>query len=486
MYADTPITWRTTVTNTGNGPLSGVSVDDSLLAPADDPAYVSGDSDADGKLDTAETWIFEATGAAAIGPYANTATVTATGAAGEPMSANDTSGYTGAKRPVVTESEVCGQPFDQYGPAVSGQRVVWEDRRDNTQSDIYGWDFGLPGEMVVNVPGSDQNTPSISGSRVVWVDRRNDVAGDIYSYDFAPPGTNFIVCDASDSQTDPAIDGDLVVWADHRGAAWDVYGRDLSKPLDPEFVIAAAVSTESSPPSDLAVSGTMVIWKVASGVYGCDLAVTPYAPFLITDNGIGPAISGDVVVFGRYAAGTGWDIWRVDLGTHTEYPVCQAAGDQEDPAVAATSSSGWTDAPAAPNSTSAATRSTRDSSSRSARPSAATRPRRRSTAAGSPGATIATTQSTATSGGRRWSSEGRRRARPEGMDSEPDGPGRTADPGCRAGAGSDDPAPAPPRVRGQRSPRSSGPAPNANGPPPLPCEDRRIPPRRLPPSPVPT
>jgi uncharacterized repeat protein (TIGR01451 family) len=333
LYAGTAITWRTTVTNTGNGPLGGVGVDDSLLAPADDPAYVSGDTDADNKLDTSETWVFEASGTAAIGPYANTATVTATGAASEALTTSDSSGYTGAKRPVVTEFEVCGQPFGQYGPAVSGQRVVWEDHRDNTQSDIYGWDFGLPGEMVVNVPGSYQYTPAISGSRVVWDDRRTDAAGDIYGHDFAPPGADFVVCDASDSQQGPAIGGDWVVWADHRGAAWDVYGRDLSKPLDPEFVVAAAVSTDSSPPTDLAVSGNMAIWAVGSSVYGCDLSQAPPTPFLITDNGLSPAISDGRVVFSRYSMTTGWDIWCRVPAMDTEFPICEAAEDQEDPAV---------------------------------------------------------------------------------------------------------------------------------------------------------
>jgi hypothetical protein len=64
-----PVTWTYTVTNCGNVPLSNITVTDSHAGVI--PAYVSGD-DGDNILQTSETWIFEATGTAALGTYTNT------------------------------------------------------------------------------------------------------------------------------------------------------------------------------------------------------------------------------------------------------------------------------------------------------------------------------------------------------------------------------------------------------------------------------
>src|SRR6185369_3173446 len=52
------ISWRYTVTNVGNVALSGVTVTDSV--PGVSPAYVSGDTNNNSKLDLTETWIFTA------------------------------------------------------------------------------------------------------------------------------------------------------------------------------------------------------------------------------------------------------------------------------------------------------------------------------------------------------------------------------------------------------------------------------------------
>jgi len=67
------VTWRYEVTNPGNVPIREVElVDDD---PAVAPRFVGGDADDDAELDPGETWRYEATGTAAPGLYANTATV---------------------------------------------------------------------------------------------------------------------------------------------------------------------------------------------------------------------------------------------------------------------------------------------------------------------------------------------------------------------------------------------------------------------------
>ncbi|UWU74067.1 hypothetical protein N2603_28900 [Bradyrhizobium huanghuaihaiense] len=84
VIAGTSLTWKYTVTNTGNVALSNVTVTDDKGVT---PTYVSGDTNGDHKLDLNETWIYQATGKAIEGGYSNTGTATG--------SFTDTAGHTG-------------------------------------------------------------------------------------------------------------------------------------------------------------------------------------------------------------------------------------------------------------------------------------------------------------------------------------------------------------------------------------------------------
>lgn len=116
-----PIVWRYTVTNDSNVPLSGVNVTDSEAGVV--PAYVSGDTNDDGKLDLDETWIYEAEGIAGIGDYSNTGTASGsyTDDLGNTSTDTDTddSSYFGAA-PSFTVAKACKEntePIPQEGPA---------------------------------------------------------------------------------------------------------------------------------------------------------------------------------------------------------------------------------------------------------------------------------------------------------------------------------------------------------------------------------
>ena len=74
-----PITYMFNVTNTGNVPLSNVTVVDDVAGAA---TYQSGDTNADSKLDVSETWTFTAAWTVAATPDPLVNTVTASGDSG--------------------------------------------------------------------------------------------------------------------------------------------------------------------------------------------------------------------------------------------------------------------------------------------------------------------------------------------------------------------------------------------------------------------
>jgi hypothetical protein len=81
------ITYTYNVTNTGNTPLSNISVSDDK---AGDAAYQSGDTNSDGQLDVDETWIFTATYTVTeedTDPLVNVATASGTDASGKAVNA---------------------------------------------------------------------------------------------------------------------------------------------------------------------------------------------------------------------------------------------------------------------------------------------------------------------------------------------------------------------------------------------------------------
>jgi hypothetical protein len=96
------VTWSYTVTNLGDTPISNVVVTDDNGTPSDPtddvhPVFIGGDTNpANGSLDPAEIWTYQATGIATAGQYENIATVTGTPPVGGDVSDNDHSHYFGS------------------------------------------------------------------------------------------------------------------------------------------------------------------------------------------------------------------------------------------------------------------------------------------------------------------------------------------------------------------------------------------------------
>ena len=125
------ITWTYVVINKSNGPLDNVILTDDQGVT---PIFQSGDDNNDGVLDTSETWLYEATGTAVAGQYANLATVTAKDISGAEVGDQDPSHYFGTISSIDIEKATNGQDADTpTGPMVSvGGTVTWTYAVTNT------------------------------------------------------------------------------------------------------------------------------------------------------------------------------------------------------------------------------------------------------------------------------------------------------------------------------------------------------------------
>jgi uncharacterized repeat protein (TIGR01451 family) len=92
ILRNSAITWQYVVRNTGNVALRSVTVTDDREGS---PTFISGDTDDDDELDTDETWIYEQTGIATLGAYANIGTARAQDTFGNSVSDTDPSHYIG-------------------------------------------------------------------------------------------------------------------------------------------------------------------------------------------------------------------------------------------------------------------------------------------------------------------------------------------------------------------------------------------------------
>lgn len=240
------------------------------------------------------------------------------------------------------ETQVTTAPARAVYVDISGDRVVWADDRNGPSnlviylrdlSDPTGTEIRITTDAAdpVNIPGRG---PAISGDRIVWTDRRNG-NDDIYMFDLST-GEETQMTNLPSVQDRPAISGDRIVWADSRNGDFDIYLRDLSDPTRAETRITTDPAHQYAP----AISGDRIVWtdsrhRTGEGVLGptdvdiylYDLStgqetrITSDAAAPDADGGRGPVISGDRIVWADFRSGN-FDIHLLDiadpLGTETQ------------------------------------------------------------------------------------------------------------------------------------------------------------------------
>jgi len=278
--------------------------------------------------------------------------------------------YVADEVPIVTEAH------NQRKPEIQGDTVVWEDYRNELDTDIYGYDLVSGTEFLIRSFYQNQVNPSVYQNIVVWTEARDFYAGrlwDVYGYDLNT-STEFVISNGFFSEFNVTIYGNIVAWEDNRNGNYDIngyntsthtyfpictnspanqgyaeisddyvvwsdwrnlngdiYGYDLNTTL--EFPICTDPSSQSTP----AVDGDIVVWidnrNGNNDVYGYDISKGTEFP-ICTDPStqMHPAISGDYVVWADRRNG-GYDIYGYDIKTQREFAICTENGDQTEPSI---------------------------------------------------------------------------------------------------------------------------------------------------------
>ena len=230
--------------------------------------------------------------------------------------------------PDPAEIPICTNAANQVAPAISGDRIVWQDHR-NGSPDIYMYDISAGLETRITIDPYAQWFPDISGDKIVWTDWRHsgtEIIGgmDIYMYDLSTGAETRIVTDSSYRwEGFPAISGDKIVWYDMHTGNNEIYVYDSSTGLKSQ--ITSDVSLQIRPD----ISGDKIVWADPwLDVY--DLSTSTETTLHTETPGWSPAISGEKIVYiGSGSQGFDTDVYMYDLAASTENRVTSDSAYQE-------------------------------------------------------------------------------------------------------------------------------------------------------------
>ena len=153
---------------------------------------------------------------------------------------------------------VSTNPAYRENPSVSGNFVVWRDKRNSNptsiEEDIYGYDLSSSQEFRITANPEMVSPPAISGNTVVWIVQRGS-ASYLLGYDLAKKQAFTIShLPSSSGYAGPDISGDIVVWSAKGDLDEDVFGYDLKQ--GKQFIISRAIGAQTAP----RISGKTVVW----------------------------------------------------------------------------------------------------------------------------------------------------------------------------------------------------------------------------------
>ncbi|HNV93725.1 MAG TPA: hypothetical protein PKI84_01455, partial [Methanofastidiosum sp.] len=103
--------------------------------------------------------------------------------------------------------------------------VVWRDRRNGTNYNIWGYNLKTQTEFAITSDSTDKNAPAIYGYIIAWEDPRNGNT-DIYGYNLDTK-QEFAITTDTFQQENPSVYCGRVVYQDNRNGNWDIYLSNL-------------------------------------------------------------------------------------------------------------------------------------------------------------------------------------------------------------------------------------------------------------------
>ncbi|MCT7950424.1 hypothetical protein NG798_11540 [Ancylothrix sp. C2] len=170
------VTWTYTVTNTGNVELSNISLNDDQIGAISN--LVSGDTDKDNKLDTNETWVYNATGTATEGDYSNIGLVSGS-YNGTTVTDSDPSSYFGANPEINIDKVTVYKDIEGDGLNIkSGEAIDWKYTVTNT-GNVGLSNVSVSDDKVGSIStfvGGDTDGDSILDTTETWVYKASGTA----------------------------------------------------------------------------------------------------------------------------------------------------------------------------------------------------------------------------------------------------------------------------------------------------------------------
>jgi hypothetical protein len=309
------VTWEYVVTNTGDVPLSDVTVTDDQAGVT--PAYVSGDDNGDNILQPGEIWIYRANGIAVIGQYANTGTATGTPPEGEDVSDSDPSHYYGepADAPSIDmEKSTNGVDADEpTGPVLTvGDAVNWEYVVKNT-GNVTLSDVTVTDDQTGVTPAFDSelqgNGDSSFDEGEIW---RYTATGTAVAGQYMNIGTATGTAPAGGTvfDSDPSHYLGIVAAVPSIDIEKSTNGQDADEPTGPLLTVGDAVTWEYRVEN----TGTVALSNVA--VTDNQTGVTP--AYVSGDGGDNILEPGEVWIY--RATGSAIEGQYANIGTATGTP----------------------------------------------------------------------------------------------------------------------------------------------------------------------
>ena len=215
--------------------------------------------------------------------------------------------------------------FPNYGdsitPYISGDYVVWEDKRDGN-SEIYAYRISTGEEFSINSSGL---YPKVNDDYIFWYERSH-----IYAYRISTDERLVI----GNGLSEYAVGGDYVVWTDNP----DLYAYRLS--TGEEFLVSSTSNNDNVMRSPVIDGDYISYTEYSANPYSCCYSYV-YAYRISTgeeikvsnsDSAYNPRIDGDYIVWEDDRSGN-YDIYAYEISTGEEFAVTTADNDQTDPQI---------------------------------------------------------------------------------------------------------------------------------------------------------